>query len=65
MLGRIISGISVVAYAGAYVLGISYVLEMVFSADTPIIMRLAVIGMAVLAFLGGYFSEKGASGADE
>lgn len=58
MLGRIISGISAVAYVGAFVLGLRYVLEMTFSAGSPIIMRIAVIVMAALAFVIGYFARE-------
>lgn len=65
MLGRIINGISVVAFYGALVLGLRYVIETIFSADTPVILRAAVIALSVLAFIAGYVGEKGADKSGE
>lgn len=58
MLGRIGNGIVVVGIYGAVVLGILLFIEAIFSADSPLFMRIVFGLAAVYAFLSGYFSDK-------
>lgn len=65
MLGRICNGIVGVGIYGAVVLGVLFFIETIFSADSPLFIRIVFGLAAVYAFLSGYFSDKEADKSGE
>lgn len=62
---RVVNGLGAVGFIGAFILGFSFVLEMLFGEGSSLFARIAVGVGAGLAFAAGYFGEEEADGTGE